>query len=176
MNPPVFFASALLALAPAMPAQCLVSISGDASSGSFRDLTIGQLVDASELLAHPGWQPAPDARPAFAPDFQDPDALLFCDFAPLVPREAPRTLLPLTVESGPALSLPSPEPMPSPPDPAPSPAGGTVLTCSAADPEPAIVAGALPGTEAPPADPIPEPSAIVLLLGAAAWILLRRKH
>lgn len=176
MNLPAFFALALLAFAPAMPGQCLVSFPEDDSSGPFRDLTIAQLVDAAELLEHHGWQLPSPRRPDFAPDFEDPDALLFFDLAPLAPREAPRAALPEVVDPGPVLPPSDEAAMPARTAPPPPATGAVVVTCSAGDPETTLAGGPLTATEAPPVAPIPEPSAIVLLLGAAAWILLRRKH
>lgn len=176
MNPPVFFALALLAFAPAVSAQCLVSFPEDDPSGPFRDLTIAQLVDAAELLEHHGWQLPSPRRPDFAPDFENPDALLFCDLAPLAPREAPRVALPAVLDPGPVLPPPDAAAMPARTAPPPSPTGALVVTCSAGSPEMTLAGGPMTATEAPPVAPIPEPSAIVLLLGAAAWILLRRKH
>jgi len=59
------------------------------------------------------------------------------------------------------------------------PKAGHGLVTDPVDCEPGGVVPALPSsrTEARPATPdqVPEPSAVLLLIGAAAWILLRRK-
>lgn len=173
MNPPAFFAWALLALAPALPAQCLDALSEDHLPKPFRDLTIGELVDATELLANPGRQVPRSPRPCCAPDSQDPEVLLFCDIALLTPIKTKATLPREPEAIEPLLSPPSAGPIPPRPAPAALPAGGGTVTCSTDGPAEEVMVFNRTRPEVPP---VPEPSVIVLLAGAAAWILLRRKH
>lgn len=173
MNPPVSFVWAMLALAPALPAQCLDSFAEGDFPKPFRDLTIGELVDAAELLANPGRQVPRRPRLWCAPDLQDPEVLLFCDIALLAPVET-KAIVPREPEAiEPFPSPPSAGPMTPRPAPAAFPAGGGTVTCSASGPEDEVAAHS---RTQPEVSPVPEPSVIVLLAGAAAWILLRRKH
>ena len=158
------------------------SLSGEAD-GDFRDLGITRLVDAVDALRDPAaaplLPPAP-ARPG-APDASlcAPDSLLFAEQDPLAPGDPwGPALLPAAAEvpgppareflpAGPASPGVSPGPVVMAEVTGPESSTGSVIPAS----QP-VLAGATPI----PAEQVPEPSAILLVIGAAAWILLRRKQ
>jgi len=175
MKAPLFVSLAVLAAAFPLAAQSVpASLCGD-SGGDFRDLGIVELVDAIDALSDPAPSPAP-ARPE-APDASlcHPDSLLFADQDSLVPGEpaCPAIFRAATQVSKPSSRESSPAALPPPADSRglqvarPASAPGSIVPVS----QP-VLAGAAPI----PADQVPEPSALPLVLGAAAWILLRRKH
>lgn len=175
MKAPLFLTLAVLATAFPLAAQTTPSfLSGD-PDGDFHDLGISRLVDAIDALR----DPVPTALPARreAPDASLclPDSLLFADPDPLALEEAPcpPVVRPATDDSRPLTR----EVIPAGPAPA------RAASIPAADPEESAAAPAaspaqpvLAGAAPLPADQVPEPSALLLILGAAAWILLRRKY
>ena len=161
MKAPLLLTLASLAAAFPLAAQSASAALSGETDGDFRDPGISQLVDAAEALRAPARPAAPDAGRCTA------DSLLFGEIHSLS-----------TGESEPfPISAPAEEQ--SKEDPAPAP---EIEPVSAAVPDPApATAGVLPALQAavpdvPPAGPVPEPSGILLVLGAAAWILLRRNH
>lgn len=172
MKAPLFLTLAVLAPAFPLAAQSAPSfLSGD-PDGDFHDLGISGLVDAIDALR----DPAPPALPARreAPDASLclPDSLLFADPVPLALEEAPCPpgVRPATDDSRPLTREVSPA-GPAPARPASVPAADPEESAAAPAAQP-VLAGAAPL----PADQVPEPSAVLLVLGAAAWILLRRKY
>lgn len=154
------------------------SLSGE-TDGDFRDLGITRLVDAVDALRDPAAAPLlPPARPG-APDASlcAPDSLLFAEQDPLAPGDPwGPALLPAAAEvPGP----PAREFLPAGPDsPGISPGPVIEVTCPESSTGSVIPASqpVLAGATPVPAEQVPEPSAILLVIGAAAWILLRRKQ
>lgn len=176
MSRPLFTAFALLVSAPLLPAQGPACFPDCDPPAAFRDLTIGQLVDAEELLARPELPKLPTQRPAIDPGNCHPDALLFSEINALAPAEPFCPVL-LAPAASPETIAPPPSAQAELAAPAgqtpPAPASrGAVVNCALAAPD------TVPGAVEPsslPAERVPEPSALLLLVGAAAWILLRRK-
>lgn len=172
MKAPLSLTLAVLATAFPLAAQTTPSfLSGD-PDGDFHDLGISRLVDAIDALR----DPVPPALPARreAPDASLclPDSLLFADPDPLALEEAPcpQVVRPATDDSRPLTREASPAgPAPARAASVPAADPGESAAAPAAQP---VLAGAAPL----PADQVPEPSALLLILGAAAWILLRRKY
>jgi hypothetical protein len=181
MKAPLFLTLAVLAAALPLAARGQSvpdSLSGEAD-GDFRDLGITRLVDAVDALRDPAAAPLlPPVRPG-APDASlcAPDSLLFAEQDPLAPGDPwGPALLPAAAEvPGPPARefLPagpgSPGISPGPVIEVTRPESSTGSVIPASQP---VLAGATPV----PAEQVPEPSAILLVIGAAAWILLRRKQ
>jgi len=172
MNPPAFLALVMLISATPLSAQGPVFFADENEAGTFRDLNIRQLVDAADLLARPGVPAGPPPEATGDATFCRPDTLLFCEINTLAPgdplcaiRREP------TIPGNPAEPHPGGLPLDLAPE-LPELAHGFVVNCANAVPawQPAR-------TQATPSEvaQIPEPSAVLLLVGAAAWILLRRK-
>lgn len=172
MKAPLSLTLAVLATAFPLAAQSVPAFLSVDPEGDFRDLGISRLVDAIDALRDPSSLPPP-ARPE-SPDASLclPGSLLFADRDPLAQQEASWPAISdfqATTEISGLLTR------------QPASAGATSVTavacaeCPTGATAPAsqpVLAGATPV----PADQVPEPSAILLVLGAAAWILLRRKY
>lgn len=175
MKAPLSLTLAVLATAFPLAAQTAPSFLCGDSDGEFHDLGIVELVDATNALIDP--VPSPKPARCEAPDASQctPDSLLFSDQHPLTPGEpsSPGILQTPTEASGPP-TRESVTDETTPPGASSVPAVGCP-DCAAGATVPAsqpVLAGATPV----PVDQVPEPSAILLVLGAAAWILLRRKY
>jgi len=169
MTPPVLTALALLALSPALPAQCLTPFLPDDDART--DPAITRIADAFEILRGPFSPPLPSADSVHL----DPDLLVYCDHNPLAPAHPFRPL-----QSGSAVPLE--EPAEQPPSAvvipeSPATPQGLLVSCAHAGPGGVITAGLPVRTELlpPAAEQVPEPSAVLLIIGAAAWILLKRR-
>lgn len=179
MNPPALLALAIMLVsASALSAQVPSFLLEDEPPGTFRDLTICQLVDAADLLNRPGMPAVPPPEAAADATLCHPDTLLFCEVDTLAPAEPFRPIRskPL-IHGDPAVPLPAAAPAnptfpPAPPGPC------FVVNCARAGTggEESALPDSRNGSPPSDVDRVPEPSAILLLVGAAAWILLRRKH
>ena len=172
MKAPVFLTLAALAAAPPLAAQSAPDFLCGETDENFHDLGIVQLVDAADALRDPlpGLLPAVPAAPDAS--LCNVDSLLFCDLNPLAPAERfhpPATAPPAEVSDLESRGAPAGA-QPVPVDPGPVVACSDSATGSVMSTWQPVVA------DVPPAEPVPEPSAILLVVGAAAWILLRRKH
>lgn len=178
MNPPALLALAIMLVsASPLSAQGPTFLLEDEPPGTFRDLTIRQLVDATDLLNRPGMPAVPPAEAAAVATLCHPDTLLFCEVNTLIPAEPFRPIRSEPLITGePAAPLPAVAPVNPPFSPA-SPGPCFVVNCaqSGTGGEGPSLQGSRNGAPPSEADRVPEPSAVLLLVGAAAWILLRRK-
>jgi len=178
MNPLALLALAMMLVsASPLSAQGPSFLLEDEPPGMFRDLTIRQLVDATDILTRPGMPAVQPPEAAADATLCHPDTLLFCEINTLVPSEPRRTIRSAPFIDGEA-AVPLPAVAPASPPFAPAPPGPCfVVNCSNSGTggvEPASQ-GSRNGAPPSEADRVPEPSAVLLLVGAAAWILLRRK-
>lgn len=172
MNPPAFLALVMLISATPLSAQGPVFFADEDEAGTFRDLTIRQLVDAAGLLARPGVPAGPAPEATGDATFCWPDTLLFCEINTLAPGDP---FCPIRCKPTIPEDAEGQHPDGLPLDPVaelPELTRGLMVNCANAVP-----AWQPTRTQATPSEvaQIPEPSAVLLLVGAAAWILLRRK-
>lgn len=177
MKAPVFLTLAALAAASPLAAQSApASLAGEAQTdGDFRDLGIVQLVDAADALRDPAFLPPPARHPAPDASCCDADTLIFCEINTLAPGEIFCSPTRVSAEAFKIAILPRAVPGN---EPVPAAAPGPPVACADSSNGSVIPAGqpVLAGATPIPADQVPEPSAILLVIGAAAWILLRKKQ
>lgn len=173
MKAPLLLTLASLAAAFPLAAQSAsAALSGEMDGEDFHDPGISQLVDAAEALraSGPDRFAAPDAGRCTA------DSLLFCEIHTLSTGENDASL---------SISAPAEEELvledtQAVPEFEPVSTEASTPVVDRPDPETAevlsTVKAALAEVPPVPAGPVPEPSGILLVIGAAAWILLRRNH